>query len=152
MLILIHFIFPQFSLVIFYYLLHSKVSLVTYAVNIYGKICHMQSTVPRLLCVCLVAQSFLTLLWPQGLWPARFLCLWDFSGKNTRMGCHFLLRGSWPRYGSCVSCVASRFFTHWAIREALLGTLEDSKRNWMLLLSIWNLHYIVFFHPDNIMR
>ena len=107
--------------------------LVTYAVNIYGKICHMQSTVPRPLCVCLVAQSFLTLLWPHGLWPTRFLCLWDFSGKNTRMGCHCLLRGSWPRYGSCVSCVASRFFTHWAIREALLGTLEDSKRNWMLL-------------------
>ena len=24
---------------------------------------------------------------------ARFLCLWDFPGKNTGVGCHFLLQG-----------------------------------------------------------
>ena len=41
--------------------------------------------------VCvLVAQSCLTLL-PHGLQPTRFLCPWDFPGKNTGVGCHFLL-------------------------------------------------------------
>ena len=31
-------------------------------------------------------------LWPHGLQPARLLCPWDSPGKNTRMGCHFLLQ------------------------------------------------------------
>ena len=42
---------------------------------------------------CLVAKSCLTLLQPQGLYPTRLLCLWDFPGKNTGVGCHFLLQG-----------------------------------------------------------
>ena len=32
-------------------------------------------------------------LQPHGLLPARTLCLWDFAGKNTGVGCHFLLLG-----------------------------------------------------------
>ena len=28
-----------------------------------------------------------------GLWPAKILCPWYFPGKNTRVGCHFLLQG-----------------------------------------------------------
>ena len=42
-------------------------------------------------CVC-GAQSCPTLLRPHELQPARFLCPWDFPGKNTRVGCHFLLQ------------------------------------------------------------
>ena len=31
---------------------------------------------------------------PHGLQPsARFLCPWDFPGKNTGVGCHSLLQG-----------------------------------------------------------
>ena len=29
---------------------------------------------------------------PRGLQPARLLCPWDFPGKNTGVGCHFLLQ------------------------------------------------------------
>ena len=29
--------------------------------------------------------------------PARLLCPWDFPGKNTRVGCHFLLQ-KWETY------------------------------------------------------
>ena len=32
-----------------------------------------------------------TLLWPHGLQPTRLLCRWDFPGKYTGVGCHFLL-------------------------------------------------------------
>ena len=32
-------------------------------------------------------------LWPDGLQPSRLLCPWDFPGKNTGVGCHFLLQG-----------------------------------------------------------
>ena len=45
--------------------------------------------VPTLLRVCVCAHSLhacLT-LWPQGLWPARLLCPWNFPDKNTGMGC-----------------------------------------------------------------
>ena len=30
---------------------------------------------------------------PHGLYPIRFLCSWNYLGKNTRVGCHFLLQG-----------------------------------------------------------
>ena len=39
-------------------------------------------------------------LWPRGLVPARLLCPWNFSGKNTGVGCHFLLQGIFPTQGS----------------------------------------------------
>ena len=32
--------------------------------------------------------------------PARFLCQWNFPGKNTGVGCHFLLQGIFPTQGS----------------------------------------------------
>ena len=28
--------------------------------------------------------------------PSGLLCSWDFPGKNTGMGCHFLLQGIFP--------------------------------------------------------
>ena len=37
---------------------------------------------------------------PQGLQPARLLGPWDFPGKNTGMGWHFLLQGIFPTQGS----------------------------------------------------
>ena len=46
-------------------------------------------------------------LWPHGLQPTRFLCLWDFPGKNTGVGCHFLLQGIFPTQGwsPCLPCL-----------------------------------------------
>ena len=35
-----------------------------------------------------------------GLQPARLLCPWDFSGKNTGVGCCALLQGIFPTQGS----------------------------------------------------
>ena len=37
---------------------------------------------------------------PNGLQPARLLCPWDFPGKNTGVGCHFLLQGIFLTQGS----------------------------------------------------
>ena len=39
-------------------------------------------------------------LQPHGLQPPRLLCAWDFPGKNTGVGCHFLLQGIFPTQGS----------------------------------------------------
>ena len=46
---------------------------------------------------CLVIQS--DSLQPYRLQPARLLCPWDFPGKNTGVGCHFLLQGIFPTQG-----------------------------------------------------
>ena len=37
---------------------------------------------------------------PHGLKPTRLLCPWDSLGKNTGVGCHFLLQGILPAQGS----------------------------------------------------
>ena len=52
------------------------------------------------LCVCTVMSDSLR---PCVLQPIRFLCPWDFPGKNTKMGCHFLLQGIFPIPGSNAS-------------------------------------------------
>ena len=44
------------------------------------------------MCVWVCAQSCLTLQ-SHGLKLARLVCPWNFPGKNTGMGCHFLLQG-----------------------------------------------------------
>ena len=54
--------------------------------------------------MCSVAQSYPILLRPYRLHPTSLLCPWDFPGKNTGVGCHFLLQGNLPNPG------ASRFF------------------------------------------
>ena len=38
-------------------------------------------------------------LQPRGLQPTRFLRPWDSPGKNTGVGCHFLLQGNLPDPG-----------------------------------------------------
>ena len=49
------------------------------------------------LCVCLhccpVIGSSVPSLRPLGLQPPRLLRPWDFPGKSTGVGCHFLLQG-----------------------------------------------------------
>ena len=40
-------------------------------------------------CACSVVSNFLR---PHGLYSARLLCPWGFPGKNTGVGCHFILQ------------------------------------------------------------
>ena len=49
------------------------------------------------LCVCSVVSDPLQ---PHGLYAARLLCPWHFTGKNTGVGCHFLVQGIFPTQGS----------------------------------------------------
>ena len=49
---------------------------------------------------CLVAMSCPTLLQPHGLQSSRLLCPWNFPGKDTGVGCHFLLQGIFTTQGS----------------------------------------------------
>ena len=74
--------------------------------------CWIQLSVP-LICVhaCLVMSDSLQSHQQQ---PARLLFPWNFPGKNTEMGCHFLLQAIFQPRGQihiCISCTDGRFFT-----------------------------------------
>ena len=76
-------------------------------------------------------------LWPYGLQPARLLRPWDSLGKNTGVGCHALLQGSFqPRDGTQGACIAGGFFTIWAAWEARMWILITVrlKQIWYLML------------------
>ena len=47
----------------------------------------------------LCAQSLSRVQLFTTLCTARLLCPWDFSGKNTGVGCHFLLHGTFLTQG-----------------------------------------------------
>ena len=57
----------------------------------------LQTTV--YVCLCVLGYSVVSnSLWPHRLLPGKLLRLWDFPGKITGTGFHFLLQGSsWPR-------------------------------------------------------
>ena len=57
---------------------------------------------------------------PYELSPSRLLCPWDFPGKNTGVGCHFLLQDIFPTQGSKLGLPHCRQTLYlWATREAL---------------------------------
>ena len=52
------------------------------------------------------------------LYPARALCPWDFPGKNTGVGCHFLLQGTFPNQRLNMHLLHFRqILCHWTTRE-----------------------------------
>ena len=75
-------------------------------------LCHVLSQNSSGYCIdCLVTHLCPTLLQPHG----QALCPWDFRGKTTGVGCHFLLQGTLVTQGLnphlCVSCIAGALFT-----------------------------------------
>ena len=61
-------------------------------------------------CRSVVSDSFAT---PCKSPSGSFLCPWDSPGKNTGVGCHFLLllQGIFPTCVSCTHALTGRFFT-----------------------------------------
>ena len=74
--------------------------------------------------VCVCAQLCPTLQ-SHGLWPARLLCPWNFPGKNTEGGCHFLLQRIFLTQGrthvSCISYTGRQILYHCTTWEALMN-------------------------------
>ena len=58
-------------------------------------------------------------LQPSGLWASSFLCPWNSPSSTFEWAAISSSRGSsWPRDQTQVFCIAGRFFTVWATREA----------------------------------
>ena len=84
---------------------------------------------------CSVAQSYLTLCDPME--PTRLLCPLDFPGKNTGVGCHFLLQ-----VFLASPTLAGGFFYHWAIWEffiCLQKILHYAKQFFSFIFISWRL-------------
>ena len=61
---------------------------------------------------CAVLSCLVVSLQPHGLQSARLLCPWDSPGKDTGVGCHALLQGTFPDPGIKPRfCIAGGFFT-----------------------------------------
>ena len=59
-------------------------------------------------CACMLSCSFVSdALGHNGLQPTWFLCPWNFPGKNTEVGCHFLLQGNFLTQG------LNLYLLHW---------------------------------------
>ena len=61
---------------------------------------------------------------PHGLQPTRLLCPWDSPGKNTGVGCRFLLQWIFPTQGSNPHLLC---LLHWQTNFLPLGTWEPGK-------------------------
>ena len=76
-----------------------------------GFLHHRHSVRGTYCCLVVVSDSFVSPMWTP---PS-----WDFPGKNTGVGCHFLLSGSFlPRDRTSISCIGWQILFHLAIREA----------------------------------
>ena len=62
----------------------------------------------------------------HGLQPTRFLCPWDFPGKDTGVGCHFLLQGIFPTQGSNPGLLHCRQILYWVSYKGSLLLLLDA--------------------------
>ena len=71
---------------------------------------------PWLSCCCSVGKSCLAL---NDLTDFRILCPWNSPGKNTGVGCHFLLQGIFPIQG-LTPCLL-----HWQVGSSPLRHRED---------------------------
>jgi len=85
-------------------------------------------------------------VWPHGLQPTRLLRPWDSPGKNTGVGCHFLLQ--WMKVKS-ESEAAQSWVGYWSGVPLLSPSLPLS--HWqprLCSLLLWNwLFSFLFFFP-----
>ena len=86
----------------------------------------------------LVAQSCLTLR-HQGLYPGRLLLPGDSPGKNTGVGCHAFLQGTfpteWPSQVRLSSTLQANSLP-WATREAQCTVQPPKTKNYPVQISI----------------
>ena len=102
------------------------------------------------LCVCTwsVMSDSLQL---HGLQPARLLSPWNFQGKNTGVGCHFLFQGIFPAQRSnpsitCVSYIGRWILYHCTTWEAPHIALMTRQK---LLQLSWEVLINLLYSPDS---
>ena len=80
-------------------------------------------------------------LWFPGLQLTRLLCPWDFPGKNTGVGCHFLLQGTFPTQGLNLHLMHCRWILyHMSYTEkifmCIIATFVSSLEKYLYKFSV----------------
>jgi len=104
--------------------------------------------------VCMLSLSVMSnSLWSHELYSTRLFCPWNFSGKNTRVGCHLLLPVIFLTQWSNLCLFSLNCMTLRSLSSPLLKSLH-----W-LFISLWaevwvikmiynkTLHDMTFSHP-----
>ena len=101
---------------------------------------------PRVCCACYVA--LVISLWLHGLKPTRLLCPWGSPGKDTGVGCHFLLQGIFLTQGSNLRLLC---LLHWQVGSLPLASPRNpytgpqkTKSNPEKKEQIWRYHTLWF--------
>ena len=83
----------------------------------------------RSVCCCLIAVVSSSVLTPWTV-ATRLLWPWSFTGKNTGVGCHFLLQGIIPIQGLNPYLVYCKWIIyHWATWEAPWRSVRSFDKN-----------------------
>ena len=75
-------------------------------------------------------------LQPCGLYPIRLLCPRNFPGKNTGVGCHFLLQGIFLTQGSNSGLLHCRPLSEPHVGQGSRNTQKEVKPTALLLASM----------------
>ena len=93
----------------------------------------------------------------HGLQPTRPLCPWDFPGKSTGVGCHFLLQGIFPTQGlnpglphcrQMLYCLSHQGGSHFYIFIIIIFS-DQMIIPWVIFLIIhilWNVQVVLKFN------
>jgi len=79
-------------------------------------------------------------LWPHGIQPARILCPWNSPGKNTGVGCHYLLQRIFLTKGFNLHLL---HHLHWHVDSLPLSHLRST--------DIYTLLYIQYITNNNLL-
>ena len=86
---------PYKCFVIFYFIIDTVMGLKSYLIVVLILSCLLF----YILCCYKVASVMSNSVRPHRWQPTKLLCPWDSPGKNTGVGCHFLLQGIFPTQG-----------------------------------------------------
>ena len=99
-------------------------------------------------CCCCVASVVSDSVWPQRWQPTRLPCPWDSPGKNTGVGCHFLLQcmkvksesevtQSCPTLSDLMDCSLPGSSVRGIFQARVLewGAIAFSDKEWLRLLN-----------------
>ena len=108
---------------------------------------YMSMYVCRFIYICAVLSCFSVLNFLQIYGPqsSRLLCPWDSPGKNTEVGCHFLLQGIFPTQGWNLCLLR---LLHWQVGSLPLATLRESfYKHTIVVLKTYTFWVCAIFFP-----
>ena len=102
--------------------------------NLHSESSHMSSLARVCVCVCVCVRarthafSHVQLFAAPWTVVTRLICSWNFSGKNTGVGCHFLFQGIIPTQGSNPHLLGllywKQILDHWATEKVSCSPLK----------------------------